>query len=256
MNVIRRGNGKPLLLLHGLGGSYRSWDTIADALAGQRRLVIPDLPGFGSSAPLPGKVSIATLADSVTRLIADLDLGRVDAVGSSMGARLALELARRGVVGNVVSLDPGGFWEGWEKPVFYASVAASIRLVRALQPAMPLFTNNPVLRSVLFAQFSAHPWTIPGRVALTEMRTFARAASFDELLRDLVYGEKQQGAATTPGRLAIGWGRRDLVCFPPQAARAAAAFPSAELHWFENSGHFPHWDMPAETVQLILETTN
>lgn len=50
----------------------------------------------------------------------------------------------------------------------------------------------------------------------------------------------------------IGWGRRDRVCFPRQAKRALALFPDAQLHWFDRCGHFPHWDAPAETAQLIL----
>ena len=45
-----------------------------------------------------------------------------------MGARLVLELARRGgVLGTVVALDPGGFWQGWERHVFFGSIWASIR---------------------------------------------------------------------------------------------------------------------------------
>ena len=254
MNYIRRGSGPPLLLLHGLGGSIRTWDTIADALATERELVIVELPGFGATPPLP-TVSMAALADAVTAFLAEHGLTGIDAVGSSMGARLALELARRGVVGNVVSLDPGGFWQGWEVGVFGRSVAISLKLVRALQPIMPLLTGNPVLRSVLFAQFSAHPWTIPADAALTEMRSFAHAPSFEPLLDQLVKGPPQEGSATTPGRIVIGWGRRDLVCFPTQAERALRAFPNAQLHWFDNCGHFPHWDSPAETVRLILDTT-
>ena len=254
MNFIRRGNGPPLLMLHGIGGSIRSWDTIADALAAHRELVLVDLPGFGASPPLPN-VSIATLADAVTSFLAEQGLTGIDCVGSSMGARLVLELARRGVVGNVVSLDPGGFWQGWEVGFFGGSVALSIKLIRALQPVLPLFTANPVLRTVLFAQFSAHPWTIPADVALTELRTFASAPSFDPLLEQLVHGPPQEGSVSTPGRVVIGWGRRDLVCFPPQAARAMRAFPNARLHWFANCGHFPHWDSPEETVHLILGAT-
>jgi pimeloyl-ACP methyl ester carboxylesterase len=38
-----------------------------------------------------------------------------------------------------------------------------------------------------------------------------------------------------------------------QATRAVARFPSARLHWFEHSGHFPLWDEPVETVKLIAE---
>jgi len=34
------------------------------------------------------------------------------------------------------------------------------------------------------------------------------------------------------------------------------AFPSARLHWFEKCGHFPMWDQPEETIQLILDETD
>lgn len=53
----------------------------------------------------------------------------------------------------------------------------------------------------------------------------------------------------------IGWGRRDWVCLPRQAPRAARRFPDARVHWFERCGHFPHWDVPEETARLILDTT-
>ena len=57
------------------------------------------LPGFRETPPLPGEVSIRTLADAVTDFLTVQDLVEVDAVGSSMGARLVLELRRRGVLG-------------------------------------------------------------------------------------------------------------------------------------------------------------
>jgi len=255
MHYVRRGSGKPLLLVHGLGGSHHSWDMVVDALAMQRDLVIVDLPGFSITPPLPGEVSIATLSDAVTAFLAENGLTGIDAVGSSMGARLVLELARRGVVGNVVSLDPGGFWKGWERTFFGTSIAFSIRLVRLLQPILPTFATNPVLRSILFAQFSSHPWDIPADVALRELRTFAASPSFDPLLKQLVDGPPQGGTPHPPGRIVIGWGRQDRVCIPTQAARAGRAFPTAEMHWFKDSGHFPQWDTPEETVQVILQAT-
>ena len=45
----RRGTGKPLLIIHGLGGNRCSFDRIANALAWQRELVLIDLPGHGES---------------------------------------------------------------------------------------------------------------------------------------------------------------------------------------------------------------
>ena len=151
LRFARRGTGRPLLLVHGLGGSRHSFDPITDALAAEREVIAPDLPGFGATPPLRGDVSIARLADALERFLVDQDLEGVDCAGSSMGARLVLELARRGKVGAAVALDPGGFWNDRERQVFGASVAASIALVRALQPVMPALTGSPVGRSVLFA---------------------------------------------------------------------------------------------------------
>ena len=258
MHHVRRGTGKPLLLLHGLGGSWRSWTPILDALAAERDVIAVDLPGHGATPPLAGEVSIRTLADAVTAFLAARGLSGIDAAGSSMGARLVLELARRGgVVGAVVSLDPGGFWRGWERTFFGTTIGLSIKLVRALQPVMPLLTGNPLGRSLLLAQFSAHPWRLPSPVVLQEMRDYAAAPSFDPLLHSLAHGPEQEGAARGAIRepMVIVWGRQDRVCLPRQAARAAARFPDARLHWLDDCGHFPHWDQPEATVRLILDGT-
>jgi len=122
---------------------------------------------------------------------------------------------------------------------------------------LPLLTRSPVGRTVLLAQFSARPWRVPANAALEELRSYAAAPSFDAALRELVQGPPQQGAprGSARGPIVIGWGRRDWVCFPPQAKRAAERFPDARLHWFEACGHFPHWDVPEEAVRLILAST-
>ena len=256
MHHVRRGVGKPLVLVHGLGSSWRSWSPILDALAAERTVVAVDLPGFGETPPLPGEVSIATLADAMTAFLDEQGLRGADVVGSSMGARLVLELARRDVVGAVVSLDPGGFWRGWETTFFATTIGASVSLVRAIQPLVPVLTRTAIGRTLLFLQFSARPWALSPELTRTELRTFARAPSFDPLLHSLVHGPRQQGMPAERARpIVIGWGRQDRVCPPRQARRALATFPGARLHWFEDCGHFPMWDQPDETVRLILDTT-
>lgn len=255
MHSERLGAGRPLLLVHGLGGSVRSWDLVAPALSQTRRLVIVDLPGHGKSAPLPGRQTIAAFADALSAYIEDEGLAGVDLVGSSIGARLVLELSRRGVGGDCVALDPGGFWRGWETKFFQSTLSASIRLVRWLQPVMPFLAGNPVMRTLLLAQLSARPRQLPADVVLTEMRTFAATLVFDEMVGELANGPLQAGTTLPPGRVTIGWGRNDRLLLPRQARRAQAAFRGARLHWFANCGHFPQWDQPDETVRLILDAT-
>ncbi|MGM9509051.1 alpha/beta fold hydrolase [Larkinella sp. GY13] len=258
LNYIRRGAGKPLLLLHGLGSSLKTWDLILDELSSQRDVIALDLPGFGQSPALNGEVSIPTLADAVTDFLTQHQLLGIDAVGNSMGARLVLELARRGnVVGAVVSLDPGGFWQGWEVPYFYQSIRLSAQLSRLIQPILPPLVGNPISRTLLLAQFSAHPWTVPARAALNEFRAFLPTPSFTKLLDSLAYGSPQQGAPVgSIPNLVIGWGRQDRICPPSQSKLALKRFPDAHLHWFSNCGHFPQLDVPAETVALILAVTD
>ncbi|MFN2534598.1 MAG: alpha/beta fold hydrolase [Pseudonocardiaceae bacterium] len=49
LNHVRRGSGSPLLLVHGLGGGWRSWNPIIDGLAERREVIAVDLPGFGET---------------------------------------------------------------------------------------------------------------------------------------------------------------------------------------------------------------
>lgn len=258
INYVRHGQGKSLVLVHGLGGNWRSWQNILDPLAGHRSVLAIDLPGFGKSPPLAGEISVRTMADAVTLFLKEHDLLGTDVVGSAMGAGLVLELARRGdVVGAVVSLDPCGFWAGWERHLYHASIWLSLRLARALQFAMPAITAHEWSRALLLTQISMRPDLLTASLVLEEMRSCAAARSIDSLLTDLVRGAPQLGAPSGSMRkpLVIGWGRDDRVCLPRQAARALHLFPDARLYWFERCGHFPHWDAPEETTRLILETT-
>lgn len=253
INVIRRGTGKPLLLLHGLGGSWRSWDTVLNSLAARRAIIAIDLPGHGETPAEADSGTFAGLTNSVETFLETEGLSGIDVVGSSMGARLALELARRGKVGATIALDPGGFWRGWERGFFKSTIGASIGLLRGIRPALPTLARNAAGRTALLAQLSARPWALDGAAVATELVGYTRTPTFDALVRDLSGGPEQHGpAAPSAGPITIGWGRQDRLCLPRQAARAMAAFPGARLHWFDKCGHFPMWDQPAEAIKLIL----
>jgi pimeloyl-ACP methyl ester carboxylesterase len=257
LSAHRLGSGPPLVLVHGLGGSWRSWQPILPALSAERSVVAVDLPGFaGDSPPLP-EPTFASLTGALQEWLTDEGLTEAPLVGSSMGARMVMELSRRGIGRNNVALDPGGFWTPREAGIFRASIAASVALLRRIRPVLPALLGNPAGRTALLAQFSARPWALDADVVATELAGYLASPSFDAVLDDLARGPRQEGAprGTVPGRLTIGWGRHDRVTLARQAPRAAAAFPDAELHWFDRSGHFPQWDEPAETVRLVLDRT-
>jgi pimeloyl-ACP methyl ester carboxylesterase len=215
------------------------------------------LPGFGKTPTLPGVKSIASLADAVAGFMHSNHLIGADAAGSSMGGRIVLELARRGgIVGGVVALDPGGFWQGWERHAFFSTAFLSIRLLRLLRPALPYIAAHAPLRTLLLWPLSFRPWKLQADMVREELLGYVSSASFDEMLHELAFGE-QRGAPlhSIAHPLTIGWGRQDRMCFPYQAKRALELFPDARLHWFESCGHFPHWDKPDEATRLILDAT-
>ena len=250
------GAGRKLLLIHGLGGSWRSWSPVLDDLAAQRAVIALDLPGHGASAARSDSGTFAGLADSVERYIVESGLEGVDVAGASLGGRLVLEMARRGIVGNVVALDPGGFWEGWERSYFRWTLTASLHLLRNLRGQLPLLSSSAVTRTLLLAQLSARAGNLPSKLVEEELTAFADTATVGPLIRDLANGAMQQGlAAPSVGRITIGWGRKDRLCPPRQANRARAAFPSAEIYWFGGSGHYPIWDCPRQASALILSST-
>ena len=202
-------------------------------------------------------MSIATLTDAVADFIAEQGLDGVSTAGQSLGGRIVLELARRGVGGDTVALDPGGFWSDRELFIFGATLRPSIALVRVLRRRLPFLLGSAVGRTALLVQFSARPWALSRETVLPDVRGLAESPSTGAALDALTKGPKQRGApaGTVPGRVTIGWGRRDRVTVPKQAARATGLFPDAVLHWFERCGHFPQWDAPQEATQLILDST-
>lgn len=256
MEHHRQGAGKPLLLVHGLGGSRQSWDTIVARLGSTRELILLDLPGHGATPAEGDSGTFAGLARSLEAWLGAQGLAGVDMVGSSLGARLVLEMARRGKAGAAVSLDPGGFWAGWERHWVFTTLRASGAALRLGRPTLRLLAHTAAGRTALLAQLSARPWALDGDLVERELKGLAATPTFDALVADLAYGPPQEGPAhPNSGPVTIGWGRQDRLCLPSQAARAQAAFPSARLHWFDGSGHFPMWDQPEETAALILRAT-
>lgn len=251
---VRQGSGAPLVLVHGLGARRQSWGPVLPGLTAAREVVTVDLPGHGEAPALSGALIFDRLVDDLHEHLVVQELGQADLVGSSMGARMVLELARRGIGRHVVALDPGGFWNATEKAVFGTSVRASFHLVRGLRAALPVLARSAAGRTALLPQFSPRPWKVPGDVALTDLQSIADTPALFETLQALLDSGPQLGGAT-PGRVVLGWGRRDRVTLARQAARAQQAFPHATMHWFAETGHFPMWDRPQETVDLVLAAT-
>lgn len=93
MNVLDRGEGPPLVLLHGLSDDSTFWLPLVDALSPPFRVVAPDLRGHGETDRPPGPYSIRQMAEDVAAAMTALGIPEARLAGFSMGSAAALQLA-------------------------------------------------------------------------------------------------------------------------------------------------------------------
>ena len=95
LHYVDRGKGEPLLLVHGIGGCGGQWGSIADALAQNYRLIIPDLRGHGWSTGAASSFTTLNASQDIAALLNSLGLRLVPAIGLSAGGMVLLHLATR-----------------------------------------------------------------------------------------------------------------------------------------------------------------
>jgi pimeloyl-ACP methyl ester carboxylesterase len=155
----RAGDGPPILLLHGLGGSAWNWSELAPLLAG-RRLVVPDLPGHGRSDPLPAP-SMSGFADAVAALL-DEPAG---VLGHSLGGVVALRLAERHpeLVRSLVLAAPAGISSATRVAAVTLGLVGLVQPGRIVARRAELVARSPRVRRLALGLLAAHPESLAPR---------------------------------------------------------------------------------------------
>jgi pimeloyl-ACP methyl ester carboxylesterase len=91
----RKGEGPPLVLLHGYVGDGRMWRSQLDDLSDEFTVVAWDAPGYGGSSDPPEDFRLSDFADCLAAFVDALGLERPHVAGLSFGGGLALELYHR-----------------------------------------------------------------------------------------------------------------------------------------------------------------
>jgi len=90
------GVGKPVVLIHEMGGTLESWGLVAPLLAGKRRVARYDTRGAGFSEKIRGPLTIDTMTDDLVALLDGLGITeKVAVVGTAVGGAIALHTAYR-----------------------------------------------------------------------------------------------------------------------------------------------------------------
>ncbi|WP_322048090.1 alpha/beta fold hydrolase [Paraburkholderia sp. J67] len=91
---VEFGQGRPVVLLHGISNSGRAWSPqIARLVETGFRVIVPDHAGHGASARIGAPLGIEDLAQDVIALLDHLDIESAHLVGLSLGGLIAIELA-------------------------------------------------------------------------------------------------------------------------------------------------------------------
>ena len=95
LHFFEKGQGHPLLLLHGFCESGEMWHYLADSLSTQYRVICPDLPGFGNSELTHPIQSLEEVAEQLEGWMQAKQIQNPIVMGHSLGGYVALALLER-----------------------------------------------------------------------------------------------------------------------------------------------------------------
>lgn len=250
----KQGQGRALILLHGIGMSCAAWQPVMNRLAKERCVIAFDTAGFGRSPSLPPQVPPTTinLVLELRRVLNAMGLEEpVDIAGNSLGGWMALEAARLGMARSVVAISPAGLWQRQPrhvKPIFFG--------LRRVTRAAPWLVKSMMQISFLREVFMAVPLTtgshrMPPEAATAAAMDFAQAPGFEATFN---HAERFEGGMGITVPVTVAFGSHDWLL--TEDARLRDELP-AHTRWLQPTGwgHVPMWKEPEQVAQLILEGT-
>ncbi len=244
----RMGSGPPLLLIHGLGGTRGIWRPQLEELAREREVIAVDMPGFGESPPLPGRATPWAMAESIAGLCAELGIERPHVAGNSLGAWVAIELAKRDAASSLCLISPAGLWR---RPLGPRRIDTQ-RWARRLRPLLAASLRLRVPREAMLKTTVGHPGKLSPADAREVVLGWVDAPGYeaanDEMRTHVCEGVELVDVPTT-----IAWGELDRLVGPPRPERRP---PGSSFLVLRGCGHTPNWDEPALITELLLEASS
>lgn len=244
------GVGRPLVLLHGLADSHRTWRTIMPELARTRRVLAPDLSGCGASGRPDASYSLDSHARAIDAWLDALGLDDIDLVGHSFGGGVALSmlLLQQKRVRRLALVSAGGCGR---------EVSLELRLA-SLPHVVELFGQPFMAPAILLALRAVGGVVAPEDEAwLREVNARpGTARAFARTVRDVINWRGQTRHFLDRAReieqfppVALFWGSADRVIPHAHAISTQKMLQGSQFTTFQGCGHFPHHDRPEELVR-------
>jgi len=238
LELERRGQGRPLLILYGEDALELDAPILAE-LAKEHELIIPSPPGFGASERPDWIESPDDVSYVYLDLLASLGMGRVPAIGFSLGGWIALEMASKDdrLFSKLVLVDPYGVKIG-------GPTDRDIEDVWTIHPAkataLKWFDAEKGKRD--FAAMSEDALTVIAR----NSESFARLC-WDPCLHNPKLKHRLH-RVRVPALFV--WGENDGIVTPDYGRAFCAMVPGAEFAVVGSAGHYPHLEQPAAFLAL------
>jgi pimeloyl-ACP methyl ester carboxylesterase len=251
-------DAEAVVLLHGYPSNHRVWRHQIEALAQQRRVIAPDLLGWGDSERrLDLRFDYETEVARVGRLLDALGLEAVDLFGHDYGGFLSLGFVQSnpGRVRRLAILNSraqGTFVPRWYAVFGLCTLVGRTPGLRSLAARLPLGSVN---------RRALAPLVKEGHVSPAQLEDYVGWMDEPEGRRWLLhfFGDYRVPARTELrfrlGEIscpaAIVWGREDSYLRPATAEELAARIPGAELTMLAGAGHFVMEERPAEVTAAL-----
>ena len=243
---------RPLLvLLHGFGDSFTSWEGWVKELKAQFHIISVDFPGHGlTRAPEGSSLNAEALADFVDVFAATLKLPRFAAAGNSMGGGAAWQLAVRHPerIDALILVDAAGFPN--DKPPSDVPLAFKILRYPIGRALLRNIDNRPLIENGL--KTDVYDKSIITPFVVDRWADFQRAPGHRAILMSINMGLPSKPTAellsTIKAPTLILWGESDPLIEPAAAQKFAAAIAAAKLITYPNVGHLPQLEIPQRSA--------
>jgi len=261
LHYIEKGEGPPLVLLHGNGAMIQDMTSsgLVDLAARHFRVLVFDRPGFGhSSRPRAGLWTPAAQADLIAQALDDLDVPRAAVLGHSWGASVALQLGLRHPERVSSLILASGYYFATPRPDVALLGAPALPglgdiMVNTLSPLIGRMIW-PALLKVIFspARIPAKFSGFPKSMALRPSQLRASAAEVAFMIPSAFFSSKDYGAVEMP--VTILCGAQDRFISPRQSKRLHRTIAHSRLQLVAGAGHMVHQTNPSAVVAAIIMT--
>lgn len=251
----RGGTGPPMVLLHGLTDTWRTWELVLPALTRHYEVLAPTLAGHAGGPRLDGRLTVETLADAVECAMDAAGFATAHIVGNSLGGYVALQLAARGRATSVVAFAPAGGWSGgsdWPEAMLRGFVATQAQLRLAAPHVERLLASDAGRRRAtrpIVVRY-AH---IPTELIAHQMLGVAACQDVEAIVAHALDAGYPLDATAIDCPVRIVWGTGDLLLPWPEGAGRYREELLADADWvtLAGVGHCPQLDVPARAADLV-----